>query len=62
LEEQKMKIKFLWLLSLLLIVTMALTACAQAEEAPAVETVDCSVETSADTEGTYQIPATIDGP
>jgi len=56
-----MKIKFLWLLSLLLIVSMALSACAQAEEAPAAETVDCSVEASADTEGTYQIPATIDG-
>lgn len=56
-----MKIKFLGLLSLLLIVSMALAACAQAEEAPAAETLDCGVEASAETEGTYQIPATIDG-
>ncbi|MEN8171693.1 MAG: BMP family ABC transporter substrate-binding protein [Chloroflexota bacterium] len=56
-----MKTKFIWLLSLMIIVSMALTACAQQEEAPAVETVDCSAETTSEAEGTYQIPAIIDG-
>jgi len=69
-----MKKSLFWLFSILLIAAFVLSACGGAEEPAAVEEpaaeeeamaeeemVNCQAEAAAETEGTYQIPATIEG-
>ena len=54
-----MKAKTLWI-TLILILVLALTACAGPAEEPAAE-VNCRASTEATAEGNYQIPAVIEG-
>ena len=64
-----MKNKWFMLFCLLLVAAMMLTACGGAEEPATVEepaaeeemAVDCRAKSSADSEGSYQVPAIIEG-
>ncbi len=51
-----MKNKVLWLVSGLLILVLALTACG-----PKTVTTDCKAETSSEAVGSYQVPAPVEG-
>lgn len=51
-----MKNKVLWLVSVLLIMAFALTACG-----PKTTTQDCAAETSSEAVGSYQVPAAVEG-
>ncbi|MFZ3151630.1 MAG: BMP family ABC transporter substrate-binding protein [Anaerolineaceae bacterium] len=50
--------RIIWLLSVLLILTMALSACAKT---PTETVVDCRAQTTAESVGNYQVPAPIEG-
>jgi len=57
-----MKKKIFLFVSIMLVMSIALAGCAQpTEEVEEVEEVEATEETSADTEGTYQVPAPMDG-
>ncbi len=56
-----MKKSIFWLFSLILIGAFVLAACGGGAEEPAAGEVDCKAEAAGETEGAYQIPATIEG-
>lgn len=51
-----MKNKVLWLVSVVVIMVFALTACG-----PKAATLDCNAETSSEAVGSYQVPAPVEG-
>lgn len=53
--------KSIWLLSVLLIFTLVLSACGQGTQVTETTTVNCRAEATFETVGSYQVPAPIEG-